>query len=215
MIITGKKTSEEILESIKNAGIKGAGIKDVGGIFVVGCGSCASKIGTGGEDAVAEMLEFLKKNGIEVSGSAILESGCDIRLVKKDLIKNEAFKKAFAALTLTCGAGSQAVSAVSEKTVIPALNSDFVGTMERIGVYKKFCGICGDCILIETQGLCPRTRCPKSLVNGPCGGFVNGKCETDQSKDCVWVLIYEKLKKNGKIDKFLEQYIEPKKTDNR
>ena len=133
-----------------------------------------------------------------------------MRLVKRDLMKNEQFLQADAIVMLACGAGSQAVAKVSEKTIIPALNSNFIGSTERIGIYKNFCSICGNCILIETRGICPRTRCPKGLVNGPCGGFVDGKCETDQTKDCAWVLIYEKLKKNGKLEKFLTQYIPPK-----
>jgi hypothetical protein len=56
------------------------------------------------------------------------------------------------------------------------------------------------------------TTCAKGFVNGPCGGFVNGKCETDRTKNCFWVLIYKKLKDTGKLEEFLNNYIEPKKT---
>ncbi|AKL98594.1 methylenetetrahydrofolate reductase C-terminal domain-containing protein [Endomicrobium proavitum] len=200
MIITEKKQQAEILESVGGATT----------IFIVGCGSCASKCATGDQKAIDNIKALLEKNNKKVLGSFILDSACDMRLAKKDLIKNDAFNKADAVLTLTCGAGSQSVEKVSKKIIIPALNSDYVGSTERIGVYQKFCSICGSCILVETQGICPRTRCPKSLVNGPCGGFVNGKCETDQTKDCAWVLIFEKLKQNGKLEKFLNNYIEPK-----
>ena len=41
------------------------------------------------------------------------------------------------------------------------------------------------------------TLCAKSLLNGPCGGAENGKCEVDPDRDCGWVLIYERLKKLG------------------
>ena len=200
MIITELKPLEEILN----------GLQEAESLFIVGCGSCATKCGTGDEKAVASMKETLEKNGKKVLGSFILDTACDMRLVKRDLMKNEQFLQADAIVMLACGAGSQAVAKVSEKTIIPALNSNFIGSTERIGIYKNFCSICGNCILIETQGICPRTRCPKGLVNGPCGGFVDGKCETDQTKDCAWVLIYEKLKKNGKLEKFLTQYIPPK-----
>ncbi len=44
------------------------------------------------------------------------------------------------------------------------------------------------------------TICAKSLVNGPCGGSKNGKCEAGQEKDCAWVLIYNRLKKQGKLE---------------
>ncbi|MCL2484654.1 MAG: methylenetetrahydrofolate reductase C-terminal domain-containing protein [Endomicrobia bacterium] len=200
MIITSKKPLDEILKSVSG----------VNTLFIVSCGSCAAKCGTGDQKAVAELKEFLEQNGKTVLGNTELESACDMRLAKKDLLKNESFQKADAIVMLSCGAGSQSVEKVSGKIIISVLNSEYVGSTERIGIYKKFCGICGECVLIETEGICPRTRCAKSLVNGPCGGFVNGKCETDQTKDCAWVLIYEKLKKNGKTEKFLKQYIQPK-----
>ncbi len=46
------------------------------------------------------------------------------------------------------------------------------------------------------------TICAKSLVNGPCGGSKNGKCEAGQEKDCAWVLIYNRLKKQNRLDNF-------------
>ncbi|MDR1926366.1 MAG: methylenetetrahydrofolate reductase C-terminal domain-containing protein [Endomicrobium sp.] len=54
-----------------------------------------------------------------------------------------------------------------------------------------------------------RNGCAKGYINGPCGGFVSGKCEVDYTKDCVWVLVYEKLKKNGNLKKFVNQYVAP------
>ncbi|MDR1195116.1 MAG: methylenetetrahydrofolate reductase C-terminal domain-containing protein [Endomicrobium sp.] len=200
MIITIKKHHDEILKTLENFRT----------IFITGCGSCASKCGTGNEKAVAEMKEFLERNGKEVLGSFILDSACDMRLAKRDLLKNTAFKEAQAVVMLSCGAGNQSVKEVSDKIVIPGLESRYVGSTERIGIYRQFCSICGTCILAETEGICPRTRCAKSLVNGPCGGFVDGKCETDQTKDCAWVLIFEKLKKSGKLQNFLNNYIKPK-----
>ncbi|MCL1972367.1 MAG: methylenetetrahydrofolate reductase C-terminal domain-containing protein [Endomicrobia bacterium] len=201
MIITTKKNQEEVLNNLKGRQT----------VFIVGCGSCASKCGTGDEKAVAEIKEFLEKNGKKVLGSVILDSACDMRLAKKDLVKISDFQDASAVIMLSCGAGGQSVEKISGKDIVSALDSKYVGSTERIGVHRQFCSICGTCILSETEGICPRTRCAKGLLNGPCGSFVNGKCETDQTKDCAWVLIYEKLKKNNKLDKFLKQYIQPKK----
>jgi hypothetical protein len=44
------------------------------------------------------------------------------------------------------------------------------------------------------------TNCHKGLVNGPCGGTNHGKCEIDVNKDCVWTLIYNRLKELGRLD---------------
>jgi len=200
MIVTEKKQFDEVLKGVGNAQ----------SVFIVACGSCATKTCTADEKSVAAMKELLEKSGKKVTGSATLESGCDIRIAKRDLSKNEAFSASEAVVILACGAGSQAVEKITDKLIVPALNSKFIGTTERIGIYQKFCGACGvSCLLVETEGICPKARCAKSLVNGPCGGFINGKCETDQTKDCAWVLIFEKLKKNNKLDKFLKQYIKP------
>ena len=63
-------------------------------------------------------------------------------------------------------------------------------------------------ILVEKY---PSVSCTKGFVNGPCGSFVDGKCEVDYTKDCAWVLIYEKLKERGNLEKFVNQYVAPKK----
>lgn len=57
----------------------------------------------------------------------------------------------------------------------------------------------------ETGGICPIVGCPKELVNGPCGGVRNGgKCEVVDDFDCVWVTIYNEMKKNNELDKMLK-----------
>lgn len=57
----------------------------------------------------------------------------------------------------------------------------------------------------ETGGICPIVGCPKELVNGPCGGIRDGgKCEVIGEFDCVWVNIYNELKKNNELDKMLQ-----------
>ncbi|MFQ5588278.1 MAG: methylenetetrahydrofolate reductase C-terminal domain-containing protein [Nitrospiria bacterium] len=57
----------------------------------------------------------------------------------------------------------------------------------------------------ETGGICPIVGCPKELVNGPCGGVRSGgKCEVIEDFDCVWVNIYNEMKKNDELDKMLQ-----------
>jgi hypothetical protein len=197
MILTSKKPQAEILESLNGAGI----------IFIIGCAGCASRSKTGDEKAALEIKDFLLSNGKKVSGHIILPSACNLQNVEKFLGQNENFKTADTALILACGTGAQAVGEIFDKNIVPALNSDFISTTG--GAHKNFCSACGNCVLAFTQGICPKTRCPKKLLNGPCGGFVCGNCEVDKDRKCAWVLIYEKLKKKGKLDDFVKSYISP------
>jgi hypothetical protein len=70
------------------------------------------------------------------------------------------------------------------------------------------CVTCGDCIAENFGGICPMARCPKGLLNGPCGGAEDGKCEVNPEKDCVWELIYIRLEGLGRLD-LLEKVFEP------
>jgi hypothetical protein len=40
------------------------------------------------------------------------------------------------------------------------------------------------------------------LLNGPCGGSTNGKCEVDPDMDCAWQLIWDRLKALGIEDRY-------------
>ena len=193
MIITNHKTEEEIEEMAE----------PFGKIFVVGCGTCATSCQTGGEEQVAEMVEKL---GAKAVGSAMVEEPCDLRIARRDLkdYKDE-IKKANAVMVMSCGAGVQTISDYTGKIVLPALETLFIGSTERLGRFYDRCMACGECVLDETGGICPITRCAKSLLNGPCGGQVEGKCEVgDYKNDCAWVLIWERLKEHDRLDLFMK-----------
>jgi len=52
-----------------------------------------------------------------------------------------------------------------------------------------------------TGGICPITACTKSLINGPCGGARDGRCEHQpEVRPCGWQIIYERLDKLGRLD---------------
>jgi len=93
--------------------------------------------------------------------------------------------------------------------VIPALDTIFIGKEMSHGAFQQVCVQCGECVLGETGGICPVTSCHKGLVNGPCGGTNNGKCEVDSNKDCAWTLIYNRLEKYGRLD-LMRKYQPPK-----
>ena len=112
-----------------------------------------------------------------------------------------------AILSLACGAGVQTlVKVFSDIPVYPGQDTIFIGSQEREnGNLYEMCRACGDCILFETGGVCPITRCAKGLLNGPCGGMYEGKCEVGHyERDCAWVLIYDRLKHLGMMDLFKE-----------
>ena len=192
MILTTTKPLEEIqryLEPYAN-------------VMVVGCGTCATKVQTGGEKQVMEMADRLRGNWFV--STMIVEAPCDERLTRKDWRKiQRQGKNVDALLCLSCGAGVQTLAEVAELPCIPGLNTHFLGKVERLGLYYERCRACGNCYLGETGGICPVTRCAKNLMNGPCGGMLDGKCEVGgYVRDCAWYLIWERLRKFGRIDLF-------------
>ena len=112
-------------------------------------------------------------------------------------------------LVMSCAFGVQTVGFYTDKPVYPALNTMFIGKEESPGLFLEVCGQCGNCLLASTAGICPVVRCTKGLVNGPCGGTNNGKCEVDPDKDCAWTLIYQRLEKQGRLDVF-DEYQPPR-----
>lgn len=191
MIITKPKAPEKILEMTK----------PYNRIFIVGCGTCSTACQTGGEEQVKDMA---KRLDTKVVGKAIVTSPCDLRLVKRDLGKSKRLlDKADALLVLSCGVGAQALAEHTGKIIIPGLDTVFIGKIERIGRLYERCRACADCFIFETGGICPIVRCSKGLLNGPCGGMVKGKCEAGgHIRDCAWVLIYEALKRQGRLELF-------------
>ena len=192
MIITKSKSLEKMLEMT-------APYKK---IFIVGCGTCATGCQTGGEEQVKALAGKL---GDKVVGSKVVESPCDVRIVKRDLAESKkVLEEADAVIILSCGAGVQVVAEYANKTVIPGLDTLFIGKIERIGRLYERCRACTDCLLFETGGICPVSRCSKGLLNGPCGGMADGKCEVGgYTRDCAWVLIYNVLKQQGRLDVFM------------
>jgi ferredoxin len=201
VVITTKKPVEEVINALKNNNVKK--------VVLVSCGVCASLCQTGGTEGLEEWKGILEKEGFQIVNGIVVEDVCDNREMKKALRKIEAeVQKADAIVTLSCGLGVQSiVTSITEKNpkmkVFVTNNTQFMGMTERIGRFYMRCIGCGDCLLNETGGICPITTCAKSLMNGPCGGMVDGKCEVGKyEKDCGWILIYNRLKDIGRLDLF-------------
>ena len=185
-------------------------------VFVVGCNNCAWKCHSGGEEETKAMAERLQKRGIEVTGYTVPGpqgmSLCKLDHTRKILNDDfgEQTREADSFLVLGCGQGVHTViDATDGGMVHPGCDTIFGGETVSESNINEYCSLCGDCIIEATGGLCPMTLCAKSLLNGPCGGAENGKCEVDNERDCGWILIYERLKKLGR-ENTLKEYQEPK-----
>jgi hypothetical protein len=131
-----------------------------------------------------------------------LERQCDPEYVE-ELVTH--IDQAEAVMSMACGCGVQEIARrFKDKPVYPAVNTTFMGASERQGVWSERCQGCGECVLGLTGGICPIARCSKQLLNGPCGGSTNGKCEVDPDIDCAWQLIWDRLKALGIEDRYEE-----------
>lgn len=164
-------------------------------ILVAGCGTCVTVHSAGGEKEVGVLASLLR-----------LDAGAKKRQVTEETVQRQCewefldelekeVEVADVVISMACGAGVQALSEkYPHKRVVPALNTAFIGITEEPGVWAERCAACGDCVLEITGGVCPVARCAKNLLNGPCGGSQDGKCEVSPETPCAWQLIYDRLK---------------------
>jgi hypothetical protein len=184
-------------------------------VFVVGCGNCAEKCHSGGEVETREMAERLAERGVEISGWASTDSGvslCKLAVTKRMLTENHKAEteQTDSYLILACGQGIHTVMDATDGEIVhPGCDTIFGGETVNENLITEYCSLCGDCVVEQTGGLCPVTLCVKSLLNGPCGGAKNGKCEVDPDRDCGWQLIYDRLELLGQLED-MEIYRPPK-----
>ncbi|HUU07932.1 MAG TPA: methylenetetrahydrofolate reductase C-terminal domain-containing protein [Dehalococcoidales bacterium] len=197
--ITRSKPLEEIKQSLAKCRQ----------VYLIGCGTCATMCRTGGKSEVLNMKQKLEAAGKKVTGWMVIPTACDV--LTRDALKENAREIAAAdcILVMTCAFGVQTVARYAEKSVYPALNTLFIGTEETPGEFIEACLQCGGCVLGQTAGICPLVRCAKGLLNGPCGGSVDGKCEVSPDIACAWQMIYDRLAAMGRLDELEE--IEPAK----
>lgn len=202
MIISSPKPFEEILSMLD----------DAGKIFVIGCGVCATKLHVGGEVEVEEMCFKLAEAGKDVIGGTVTKAACNVKSLDVLLELDPRIAEADSLIIMSCGSGLSIIASIVNIPVHPATNTKSLGGISCGEVKKELCVMCGSCIADYFGGICPTARCPKGLLNGPCGGAMGGKCEVDPEKDCVWELIYLRLKNIGRLD-LLEKMFEPKEYD--
>ena len=197
MITAERKPMEELIECLQ----------PYHRILLVGCNECVTVCSAGGRKEVgilssALQMAFMKEGKTLEVKEITLERQCDPEYIE-ELVTH--IDQAEVVMSMACGCGVQEIARrFKTKPVFPAVNTTFMGASERQGVWAERCQGCGECVLGLTGGVCPIARCSKRLLNGPCGGSTNGKCEVDPDMDCAWQLIWDRLKALGIEDRYEE-----------
>jgi ferredoxin len=194
MIVAERKNIPDLMEILKNHQK----------ILVLGCGTCVTVCLAGGEREVSiissalRIASRLRDRPIQIEELTI-ERQCDNVFIERAA---EAIERNDAVLSIGCGAGVQAIAErYAEKPVYAGLNTAFLGILKERGVWEEKCAACGDCGLHNYGGICPIARCAKHLLNGPCGGSREDRCEVSPDRQCAWQLIYQRLKTIGQLDR--------------
>jgi ferredoxin len=197
MIVAQRKSIPELLSIVQ----------EHRNVLLLGCGTCVTVCLAGGQREVSvigsalRMAARLKNLPVQVDELTI-ERQCDNVFLEQAA---EAAKKADAVLSLGCGAGVQALAErFDNKPVYAGLDTAFIGILEERGVWTEKCAACGACVLHLYGGICPIARCAKHMLNGPCGGSREDRCEVNATQPCAWQLIYKRLKSLGQLDRLKE-----------
>jgi ferredoxin len=176
-------------------------------ILLSGCGACVTVCQSGGEKEVALLASCLKMARNNAGKNLEIIEATPARQCEPEFALElaEIIPGVDAVLSLSCGVGVQTLARNFTNTVIiPGVNTVFMGETIAHGIWEERCQACGNCLLEKTGGVCPIARCAKQLLNGPCGGSSQGKCEIKRDTDCAWQLIYDRLKSLGQLTKLSE-----------
>lgn len=196
MIIGEHKPIKELLEMIDG----------YNSILMVGCKGCVTVCNAGGKTEV-EILSAALRMARQLKGKPVtideltLDRQCEPEFIAwlDDSLKKSNYD---AIISLACSIGPQYIAEAFESMVVlPGLNTSFMGGTIEHGIWGEYCAACGNCLIHNFGGLCPITRCAKGLLNGPCGGSLDGKCEVNSEMECIWQLIYGRMKKLGQLDR--------------
>jgi ferredoxin len=202
MIVGKQKPLEDIWDMIK----------DYKKVLVFGCNTCVAVCHEGGNKEAEILGSLLRMKAKQEDGKIEIQNSGIERQCEHEYFEQarDDIEGADAILSLACGAGVQFLGEkFPEKIVLPGLNTTFVGVVDAPGEFSERCQMCGDCILHLTGGICPITRCSKSLMNGPCGGTNNGSCEINPDIPCAWYMIHERLEQQGQSH-LIDVFIPPK-----
>lgn len=197
MIIGERKKLEEIYKNIKQ-------FKKV---LVAGCNGCVAICYAGGEKEVGLLASELRALAKKDGWAGEITEATQVRQCEHEFAEaaRKSVESVDAVVCLGCGEGVQIMAEhFSAGRFYPGLNTTFIGSPDKQGIWSEKCQACGNCVLDRTGGICPIARCSKSLLNGPCGGSHDGKCEVRDDIPCAWQLIYDRLKALGRLEELSE-----------
>ena len=166
-------------------------------VFLLMCRGCA-EVSFPAAEAEALRREFAESG--KLTGSLDTDHICEREsLLARMESRAAALSAADSVLVLSCGVGVQTAAALwPEKRVCAGCNTLRLPGFALVTPSEADCAQCGQCYLNLTGGICPVTACSKSLLNGPCGGAKNGKCEADADMDCGWERIFARMEALGR-----------------
>lgn len=157
-------------------------------LAIVGCGGCAAVCQSGGTKQVEELAQNLEDKDIVFTMQ--IDEPCDQRIVTRETRRvSDRLERVEAILVLACGTGVQVLAHAVQKPCVAGLDTLFPGRVIHGRRYAETCLACGNCVLNETVTICPKTHCPKGILNGPCSEKLDEKCSVDPDAECVWVTI--------------------------
>ncbi len=187
MLITKLKSKEDIRSLLPEK------------VFVLQCHGCReiSFPDQEADELIRELLAAGRVTGVLTTDYICNPENLALRLDRRRAMIDEAD----GVLVLSCGVGVQTVSEqLDGKAVYAGCDTVRLPGFQGVTPLEYDCGQCGECYLSLTGGICPITACSKSLVNGPCGGTQNGRCEVDPDMECGWERIYRRLEAVGRLD---------------
>jgi electron transport complex protein RnfC len=169
-------------------------------VFVIKCSGCKEVYLP--EEEIDIFLEKQNQNIISIKRLDYLCNEDFSRTYSETY--NNFIEKSDVVVIFSCGVGVQVISKILEyKKVFAGCDTNYINGFQGISAQSWDCRQCGECYLNYTGGICPITACSKHLLNGPCGGYKNGKCEVNSEMDCGWVMIYNRLLKQKKQEKLI------------
>ncbi|MCX7706178.1 MAG: electron transport complex subunit RsxC [bacterium] len=181
-------------------------LKETSDVFILWCKKCYKAFEKEEESECQKFIQMFDEPE-KIKGCEAIDFLCNRYLTEKKLAEIIGLDHHDIGV-LSCGLGIQTVAEIAENkgvrvftladTIPQSGNATSVTGYHGMALGSEKCASCGQCYLTITAGLCPIVGCAKSLLNGPCGGAKNEKCEVLPEKSCVWIEIFKRIKKQGR-----------------